>query len=192
MVGLLLNGRTRAFACGLAMAVVTTAGAGQAAASPAGDNVVVSFTKLDLTLNGDLPERCQASGGGDIDFGSNLSGGLAATATFGLQCNIPFSLTVTSALGGLAHADLPGGQGPFAGTLGYTMDVKVPTLTAAGPGQTVGGTFNSAARSKTFDSATDAIATGGGSITFLTNASTGAGLLAGAYSDTVTITVSAQ
>ncbi len=174
------------------MAIVAAGSASGAVAEDVGRSDLRAASRgLDLTLNGHLPAECRVSGGGDVDFGRNLGGGLAATATFGFNCNIPFAIKVASVRGGLTHATQPRGEGPFAGTLGYTMDVRVPTRNASGPGSTVGGRFSSTVRSKTFHSGSDAIATGGGTISFLTDTPEGAGLLAGEYSDTVTVTVAA-
>ena len=192
MRGTLQRGRGQAFASALVIASALSGVASNAAASsPPSKDVMVSTRSLDLVLRGHLDARCEASGGGVMDFGSALRGGMEIRAGFGLDCNIPFALKVTSSNGGLAHATSPRGHGPFAGTLRYTMDVRVPTLTAAGPGADVGGSFGSEARSQTFVSGLDSIAAGGGVLSILTQAPEGAGLLAGSYTDTVTITVTA-
>lgn len=171
-------------------ALCAAASTAAASSAPAKD-VVVSTRSLDLVLRGHLDARCQASGGGVMDFGSALRGGMEARAGFGLDCNVPFELKVTSTSGGLVHATTPRGQGPFTGMLRYTMDVRIPTLTPAGPGAEMGGSFASEARSQTFISGLDSIAAGGGVLSILTHAPEGAGLLAGDYTDTVTITVTA-
>lgn len=192
MRGTLQRGRGQAFASALVIASALLGVASNAAASsPPSKDVMVSTRSLDLVLRGHLDARCEASGGGVMDFGSALRGGMEIRAGFGLDCNIPFALKIASSNGGLAHATSPRGHGPFAGTLRYTMDVRVPTLTAAGPGADVGGSFGSEARSQTFFSGLDSIAAGGGVLSILTQAPEGAGLLAGSYTDTVTITVTA-
>lgn len=191
MVGVQIGGNTRALACGLASAFSVLCMASQASAGPSDNSIEISSGRLNVSLQGRLEARCQASGGGTLDLGPNLRGGLVVQAGFGLDCNVPFAIKVTSGSGGLAHTMSPDGQGPFAGLLSYTIDVRVPTETAAGPGPIVGGSFGSASRSKTFVSGLDGIASGGGVLSIVTNAPEGAGLLAGTYSDTVTITVSA-
>ncbi len=161
-------------------------GTGQAlAGSPSA--IEATFSKLDVVLTGRITGRCQVSGGGDFAFGE-LTGNETVDETVGLDCNVPFDLNLRSARGGLAHAGLPDGQGPFAGTLGYTVKLSVPTLSPAP--QTLQASYTSAelAGGKTLSSG-DAIAAGGGRMEVQTAPVTGAGLLAGEYSETLTVTV---
>jgi spore coat protein U-like protein len=146
-----------------------------------------TFSKLDVVLTGRIRDRCQLSGGGELNFGE-LSGNKSITANVGLDCNVPFSLGFESAHGGLAHATLPGGQGPFAGTLGYTLTVIVPTLSPKAGSLT--GSFTSAQLvSRRTLSSGEAIAAGGGRLEVRTANPSGAGLLAGEYSERLTVTV---
>lgn len=170
---------------GIAAAVMIAGVATPALAAPHADSPT---TTVEATLSGHITPSCQLSGGGEIDFGQ-LTGGETAAASFGLGCNVPFDIGFQSARGGLAHAALPQGQGPFAGTLGYTLSVIVPTLLPQGAA-TLNGSFTSqelVAR-KTLSSG-DAIAAGGGQIRIRTSPTHGAGLLAGEYSETLSITV---
>ena len=178
-------------ACGLAAALSICGLTTHAAAEPSGNIAEMSSGSLEVTLNGRLSARCQTSGGGVLNLGANLRGGMEIQTRFGLNCNVPFAIDITSGSGGLLHESAPNGQGPFAGTLRYTMDVRVPTETATGPGPTVGGSFGSESRSKSFSTGLDSISSGGGVLSIVTNAPEGAGLLAGTYSDNITITVSA-
>lgn len=152
--------------------------------------VIATFSKLDVALTGHLNDRCELAGGGNIRFGE-LTGGETAAADLFLNCNVPFDLGLQSSNGGLAHATLPTGQGPYAGALGYTVNVQVPVLS---PHPSVlHGAFHSAElKSRRTLSSGDAIAAGGARLEFHTQVPTGAGLLAGEYSETFTVTLTAR
>lgn len=151
------------------------------------DKALPSFSKLEVALDGRIAPRCEMGSGGEIDFGQ-LTGGEVATATLGFECNVPFDLSFQSARGGLAHASLPNGQGPFAGTLGYALDVRVPTRSP--DPRTLHASFDSRdlVGRKTVSS-DGGIAAGGARLQFRTETPRGAGLLAGQYSETLSVTV---
>lgn len=155
-----------------------------AAAKPATSSIEVGKT-LTVAVTGRIVPRCEISGGGDIDFGE-LTGGERATALFGLDCNVPFDLGLTSARGGLAHATKPQGEGPFSGVLPYDVTLTVPTLRPEP--RTLRASFSSVDHAGVLSSG-DGIAAGGGKIEFRTRQPAGAGLLAGQYSETLTVTV---
>lgn len=144
-------------------------------------------SSVELGLTGRIEQRCALSGGQSIDFGE-LRGGSGARALFGLDCNVPFDINILSARGGLAHATLPMGEGPFAGTLEYDLKVTVPTLRP--DPVTVQASFGSSQllAQRTLSSG-EGIAAGGGAVEFILRNPTGAGLLAGRYSETLTLTV---
>ena len=171
-----------------ALATVALAALGAAPAFAHGpDKSVALGRSLDVGVTGRIASRCMLSGGGDIDLGE-LRGGEGAQAAFGLDCNVPFDIDVRSARGGLAHVTKPGGEGPFAGLLEYDLRLVVPTVRPAPA--TVEGRFTSRellAR-RTLSSG-DGISAGGGMIEFQTRRPEGAGLLAGRYTETVTLTV---
>jgi hypothetical protein len=148
--------------------------------SPAGE--------VNLTLIGDIVAACNLGGSEAVDLGE-LRGGLGFSATLGLACNVPFDLTLRSANGGLAHERLPKGEGPFAGTLGYRVKVQVPLIT---PSRTnMGGDFTSTELRATRSISSGAgITAGGATLSLVTQQPTGAGLLAGKYSETLNLTVS--
>ena len=132
---------------------------------------------MDVILAGSISARCDISGGGDIDFGE-LVGNQTARARVALDCNVPFDVSFQSARGGLAHTALPAGEGPYSGTLDYTLDVRVPVI---GPRRaTLHGRYESRSlmSRKTLGSG-DAIAAGGAEIEIRTGVPQGAGLLAG-------------
>ena len=82
----------------------------------------------------------------------------------------------------------PRGEGPYAGTLGYTLTVTVPTLKPAPA--VMRGAFNSEelASGRTLSSG-EAVAAGGGHLQLRTAMPRGAGLLAGEYSEVLSVTV---
>lgn len=143
--------------------------------------------RLDVKLTGRIDARCLISGGSDIDLGE-LHGGEGAKASFGLDCNVPFEIDIRSARGGLAHSTLPQGQGPFSGLLPYDLRLTVPTLRPTP--DLVEGRYTSrellGARKL---SSGDGIGVGGGTIEFQMHQPEGAGLLAGSYKETLTLTV---
>lgn len=152
--------------------------------------IAATFSKLDVALTGHINDRCELAGGGDIRFGE-LTGRKTVVADLSLNCNVPFDLDLQSANGGLAHATLPTGQGPYAGNLAYLVNIQVPTLSPQRA--TLHGSFNSAElRSRRTLSSGDAIAAGGARLEFQTQTPTGAGLLAGEYSETFTVTLTAR
>lgn len=169
----------------LAAAILSMASAPANAHSA--DKSITLGRSLNVAVTGSITPRCVLNGGADIDFGE-LRGGAGAKATFGLNCNVPFDLNVTSLHGGLAHVTKPGGEGPFSGLLPYDLHVTVPTLRPAS--SMVEGRYNSRDLTATRTlSSGDGISAGGGTIEFRTRQPEGAGLLAGAYSETIMLTV---
>ena len=167
-----------------AVALIAIAIASPALAKPVSDNLDVGKT-LNVAVTGRIVPRCEIQGGGDIDFGE-LTGGERATALFGLDCNVPFDLGVTSARGGLAHISQPQGEGPFSGVLPYDVTLTIPTLRPEP--RTVRANFSSVEHTGVLSSGVG-IAAGSGKIEFRTRQPAGAGLLAGQYSETLTVTV---
>lgn len=187
----MVNGyRARGFSAGLvALALVCFS----AADVYAGDEVATRSASLRVALQGRVVEHCQVSGGASIELGRDPQGGLSVPGAIEFDCNTPFDLTVSSTHGGLAHGTLPDGQGPYAGMLFYTVSISVPTLQSPTVGRFVEGHFQSAdlVGGQTLSSQ-DQIAAGGGQLTIRTLAPRGAGLLAGGYSDSLTVTVASR
>jgi hypothetical protein len=170
----------RAIALLGAAAVLTGAGAVQA-------DSLESTSGFDVAVTGRIVSDCRLTGGGTIDLGE-LTGNEVVTADFGLRCNVPFDLSFESASGGLAHVAKPRGEGPFAGTLAYTLNVAVPVLAPqAGVMSAAYSSADLTAR-KTLTSG-EAIAAGGGQLQIRTQRPQGAGLLAGEYVETLSVTL---
>lgn len=144
-------------------------------------------SSFDLLLTGRVKDHCQLSGGGTIALGE-LVGQKTVNAGFDLDCNVPFALAVTSTSGGLAHTTKPLGEGPFAGTATYQLNLFIPTLSPSV--STLHAAFASAQlRSGATVSSGEAIAAGSGRIEVKMDDIHGAGLLAGDYSESLTITI---
>lgn len=178
---------SRSRAAALAAFVMAAAfGPAQALAHDDGKSLP-SFSKIELGLDGHISARCELGTGGDINFGE-LTGGEVATVNLGFECNVPFDLSFQSARGGLAHTSSPAGQGPFAGTLDYSLDVRVPTRSP--DHRTLRASFQSRElMGRKTMSSDDSIAAGGARLQFRTEAPTGEGLLAGEYAETLSIIV---
>lgn len=170
---------------GLMALVIAAAVATTASAEPVLDSGPAS--SLDVIVKGKITASCRLSGGGDIDFGE-LTGGQQVEADFGLSCNVPFDISFQSQSGGLAHVTKPRGEGPFAGRLGYTLNVAIPTINPQAA--TLAGSFASEnlIAKKTLSSG-EGIAQGGGRIQIRTDRPEGVGLLAGEYSEVLNITL---
>lgn len=176
--------------CSVAIAACAVSTAAVAESAPSADTsrLGVFDNRLDVALVGRINARCELGGGGDIDFGE-LTGGEVATAQMALECNVPFDISLTSARGGLAHMTMPRGQGPFAGTLPYDVRVRVPTLRPE-PGVLEGRFRSDDLISRQSLSSGNAIAAGGARLEIRTAMPSGAGLLAGSYTETLTVTLS--
>lgn len=178
--------RRAALACGLASLAVFAAGA----ASAEGPTSPTDGTdRLLIEVAGTIPPHCGMGSIADRHLGEITGGGMALRTELALDCNVPFALTFSSANGGLAHKTLPLGQGPYAGRLAYQMQVDLPVKLPAK--QTVSTSFSSdQMRAGAVVSSLNGISDGPARIRMFFENAPGAGLLAGRYSETVTITLS--
>ncbi len=144
---------------------------------------------LDLSVRGQIEQRCDMGAIGDMDFGDLTRAGLGAVARVRLSCNVPFTMTIKAQHGGLANDRYPEGQGPYSGLLPYTIGVALPVRRP-----------QAAMVEKTFESRDlmdgrsvstgDGIAVDGMALTVSLGKPSGdAGLLAGKYGETIEITV---
>ena len=159
------------------------------AASPAAAADVENVRTLEIGVRGSVVERCAMGSVGNLDFGDLNRPGLSATARVQLSCNIPFNMSIRSQNGGLSNDRLPDGQGPYAGTLPYTVGVEMPIRRPRA--SVVSRSFQSRelAGGRTISS-DGGIAVDGLSLRLSLGRPSGeAGLLAGDYSETIEITI---
>lgn len=158
-------------------------------ALPAAANDLDNLKSIELNVHGRIAEHCSMGQIADINFGDITRVGLQATAKVQLSCNVPFDMKIQSANGGLANDQFPHGQGPYAGTLPYTIGVSMPLRKP----QTsfVDRTFksNELTGGRTISSDGGIALDGFGLTVALGRPSNEAGLLAGKYGETIVITV---
>lgn len=175
---------------GKVMRLTFAAMAAMLIAVPAQAEEITNLRKIDIAVSGSIRQQCALGSIGDMDFGNLQRRGLGAEARVAFNCNMPFTMTIRGQNGGLANALMPAGQGPYSGTLPYSLAVQMPVRHPAvqmlkrsfGSRQLqAGGTISS----------NGGIATDGMLLTVELGEPSGeAGLLAGDYAETITITVS--
>lgn len=158
--------------------------------APAGASDIEADTTQRIHVHGDIMPHCAISSPGNVDFGDLEREGLGADLKFGLDCNVPFLMNVRAEHGALTNLEFPRGQGPYSGSLPYTLDFAIP---GRRPSPTmIRETLNSRdlLGGKSISS-NGAIATEGMDVRVtLGHAAGEAGLMAGSYGETITITLS--
>lgn len=180
MMRILRQGGLRLAACAAAAVIATPASADEIGGGKA----------VEINVHGRISEHCAMGPIGNMAFGDLTRPGLTAAARVQFSCNMPFDMTIQAAHGGLANVQYPQGQGPYAGTLPFTMDVAIPVRKPSS--SLVGRSFSSRELmgGATLSSA-GGIATEGFTLSVALGAPPReAGLLAGQYAETVIITVS--
>lgn len=163
--------------------------AGSALAAPAPVVAASDWgSAVNVTVVGSIKSSCHIGGGETINFGE-LVGNQRATSQLLLDCNLPFDLNIQAAHGGLTHTSQPLGEGPFAGQLPYQVKVTAPTISPA-PGVLYGEFSSAQLVGKATVSSGSGISNGPGVIEFKTEVPEAPGLLAGSYSETVSVTLS--
>lgn len=158
-------------------------------AAQARPDQVDNVKRVELSVHGQITEHCALGEIDDMSFGDITRANLSRSARVALSCNLPFQIKIQAANGGLANDRYPQGQGPYAGTLPYTLDISIPVLKP-----------QSALVSRSFTSrelvggpslsSNGGIALDGMSLNIALGAPSGdAGLLAGNYAETIVITV---
>lgn len=172
------------------MKVMLFALAAAAFAVPANAEEIRNVKSLDIAVSGSIRQHCAIGSIGDMDFGNLERRGLGVRTQVAFDCNVPFTMTIKGARGGLTHTEMPNGQGPYSGVLPYNLAVEMPVRLPSR--QVVSQSFNSRQLL-----AGGVISSNGGIATDdmvlaieLGQPSGEAGLLAGDYSETITITVS--
>ena len=164
--------------------------AAAAFAVPANAEEIQNVRSLDIAVNGAIRQHCAIGSIGNMDFGNLERRGLGAETRVAFDCNVPFTMTIKGVSGGLAHTRMPNGQGPYSGVLPYNLAVEMPVRYPSQ--QTINRSFNSRQLlSGGVISSNGGIATDGMRLSVELGQPSGeAGLLAGDYSETITITVS--
>ena len=146
--------------------------------------------QMQLRVHGDIVEHCEIGGGSAVDFGDLTRAGMTADIAANLNCNLPFNLRIESTRGGLTNLEHPLGQGPYAGTLPYTLSLDFAVRRPAY------GIVSRSFESRTLKGA-QTVSSGGGIArnglnlhVALGRPAGEAGLVAGNYSDTIVINVS--
>jgi spore coat protein U-like protein len=159
-------------------------------ATPASSEEIGGLRSMNLDVHGRLDQRCALGAIDSVDFGDLTHPGGRARARVALDCNVPISVTVSAAHGALANERYPQGQGPYAGSVPYSLGFKVPVRH---PWESVMlRSFKSSdlvGVGQTFTTG-DGIAVDGMSLEVALEKPSGdAGLLAGSYGETIEITV---
>lgn len=173
----------RVFAVLAGAALLATATSGAAAE-------IDASTVQRIRVHGDISQHCAINSPGPVEFGELGREGVQADLKFGLDCNMPFVMRVDAERGALTNVEFPKGQGPYSGTLPYVLAFAIPTRapTARVLTRTFSGADLVGGRSI---SSQGAIATEGMDVRVtLGRASGEAGLIAGDYGETITITLS--
>ncbi len=160
-----------------------------AIAVPAHADELDNVRKLDIAVSGSVRQQCAMGSIGNMDFGNLERRGLGAETKVAFSCNLPFTITIKGQNGALTNTLMPGGQGPYGGSVPYSigaeMALRHPTA------QTISRSFDSRQiQSGGTISSNGGIATDGMLLRVELGRPSGeAGLLAGDYSETITITV---
>lgn len=151
---------------------------------------IESVRSLDIAVSGTIGQRCALGSIGDMDFGDLQRRGLGAQSRVAFECNVPFIMTITGQGGALTHSAMPQGQGPYAGALPYSLGIAMPVRHPSA--EVVTRTFESRElQAGGSISSNGGIAADGLTLSIeLGHLGNTAGLLAGNYSETITITVS--
>lgn len=158
-------------------------------AQPAAAEDIANVKSLDMAVQGHVSQRCAMGSTVTSDLGELGHGRIAVAAQMQLDCNVPFTMSIRAQNGAIQHAQMPQGQGGYAGSLPYKLDVELPVRR---PDREV--------ISKMFESRSllggQAISTNGGIALDglllrldVAGATNEAGLLAGSYGEVLEITI---
>jgi hypothetical protein len=172
-------------------AIIAAAALGGAfSASSAQAEQISGVKSLDMFVHGTISQQCAMGQVGNMNFGDITRPELQASAAVQFFCNVPFQVQVKAAQGGLTNLAYPKGQGPYAGSLPYTIDFEIPVLKPASAMISKSFVSSELVAGGTFNSEGGIAADGLKLEVALGRPSGDAGLLAGEYSETIVITVS--
>jgi len=158
-------------------------------ASPAAAEDTSYAKSIDVAVQGTVVQRCAMGSDVTTDLGTLTGAARSVAARFQLDCNVPFVLSIRAQNGAIQHETMPGGQGGYAGSLPYSLDVELPIrrpaqelISKAFDGRAlIGGQSLSSAGGIALDGML--LRLNVGSVT------SSAGLLAGNYGEVITITI---
>ncbi|MDT8759266.1 hypothetical protein MZO42_11210 [Sphingomonas psychrotolerans] len=159
------------------------------AASPAAAQEISNVKSMDIAVQGSIAQRCQMGAIPTADFGELSRAGRFAAAKVALDCNVPFTMLIKAQNGALVHSEMPHGQGPYAGSVPYSLDVELPVrrpatelISKVFEGRSLlGGQAISSAGGIAMDGLLLRLSLG--------SVSSEAGLLAGQYGEVIEITI---
>jgi hypothetical protein len=162
---------------------------GCTAAAPAAAQEISNVKSLDIAVQGSIAQRCQMGTIPTADFGDLTRPGGFAAAKVALDCNVPFTMLIKAQNGALVHSELPHGQGPYAGSVPYSLDIEMPVrrptaelISKVFEGRSLlGGQAISSAGGIAMDGLLLRLSLG--------SVSSEAGLLAGQYGEVIEITI---
>jgi spore coat protein U-like protein len=159
------------------------------AATPAGAETLDDLKSLTLNVHGEINQHCAMASISSMDFGDLTRPNLRASTRVGFNCNVPFNLKIEAANGALTNTEYPHGQGPYAGSVPYTVDVAIPVRKPRS--SEVEGRFFSRdlMAGRTISSDGGIALQGLGLTVALSPPADSAELLAGRYAETIVITV---
>lgn len=158
-------------------------------AQPAAAEDITNAKSIDMTVQGHVTQRCTMGSDVMSDLGNLDRSGIAVSAQLQLDCNVPFVMSIRAQNGAIQHRELPQGQGGYAGSLPYNLNVELPIrrpdrelISRIFEGRTlVGGQAISSAGGIALDGLLLRLDVG--------SASNQAGLLAGDYGEVIEITI---
>lgn len=150
---------------------------------------IAGVRSLEITMQGAIRQQCSLGDVEDMTFGDLTRQGLSAQTRVAFTCNLPFTMSIKGQNGALTHRTMPNGQGPYGGRLPYTIGVQMAVRHPAesmlsrsfSGGEVQAGGVLSSNGGIAMDGLLLQVAMG--------TPSGEAGLLAGDYSETITITV---
>jgi hypothetical protein len=162
---------------------------GCAFAAPAAAQDISNVKSLDIAVQGSIAQRCQMGAVPTVDFGDLTRPGRFAAARVALDCNVPFTMLIKAQNGALVNSEMPHGQGPYAGSVPYSLDVELPVrrptaeiISKVFEGRSLlGGQAISSAGGIAMDGLLLKLSLG--------SVSSEAGLLAGQYGEVIEITI---
>lgn len=175
-------------ACRAAFALIAGASA-TFAVQPAAAEVLANAKSIELNVHGRIAQHCAMGSIGDMDFGDITRPNLSASAHVALDCNVPFTIKIEAANGGLTNAEHPGGQGPYAGMLPYTVDLSIPVRKPEAAHVERSFASRELLAGRTLSSDGGIAQDGMGLTVALGRPGSDAGLLAGNYGEAIVITV---